>query len=100
MNLRWLDGAIRNRYEQLDYLAKENPDAAVRMDQCIERDTERLLKHPLLGREGRVAGTRELVVSHSPFIVVYRMKKRRIEILRILHGARRSPPAPGTPDAD
>lgn len=92
MIVAWLERALRNRYEQLDYIARDNPAAAARLDENIERDTERLLEHPLLGREGRVPGTRELVISHSPFIVVYRVKKKRIEILRILHGAQQYPP--------
>ncbi len=50
-----------------------------------------LAQHPLMGREGRLAGTRELVIVGSPFIAVYRVKKTRIEILRVLHGARRWP---------
>jgi plasmid stabilization system protein ParE len=44
-------------------------------------------------REGRVKGTGELVISRSPFIVVYRVKGKRIEILRILHGAQQWPKA-------
>lgn len=91
MILAWLESALRNRYKQLDYIARDNPAAAARLDAHMERDTERLLEHPLLGREGRVPGTRELVVSHSPFILVYRVKKKRIEILRILHGAQLYP---------
>jgi len=47
-----------------------------------------LAQYPLMGREGRVRGTRELVIIGSPFIVVYRVTKTRIEILRLLHGAR------------
>jgi len=44
-----------------------------------------------MGCEGRVEGTRELVIGRSPFIAVYRIKGKRIEILRILHGAQRWP---------
>jgi hypothetical protein len=44
-----------------------------------------------MGREGRVKGTRELVIGRSPFIAVYRIKGKRIEILRILHGAQQWP---------
>lgn len=91
MILRWLQSALHNRYDQIDYVALDNPDAALRLDESIERDTERLLQHPKLGRTGRVKGTRELVISHSRFIAVYRIKKDRIEILGILHGAQRYP---------
>lgn len=87
MTIRWLRKAVQNRFEQLDYIAADNPAAAVRLDEEIERQTNMLAKYPLMGREGRVTGTRELVIGRSLFIAVYRVKKKRIEILRILHGA-------------
>jgi toxin ParE1/3/4 len=61
------------------------------LDEEIERQTDMLAQHPRMGREGRVVGTRELVIGGSPFIVVYRVKKTSIEILRLLHGARQWP---------
>ena len=42
---------------------------------------------PYLGRKGRIAGTRELIYSGLPYIVVYRVHDQVIEILRIYHGA-------------
>jgi plasmid stabilization system protein ParE len=44
----------------------------------------------MLGRFGSVEETRELVVAGTPYIVVYRVT-RRVEILRIRHGAQRWP---------
>jgi toxin ParE1/3/4 len=61
------------------------------LDEEIERQTDMLAQHPLMGREGRVVGTRELIIGGSPFIVIYRGKKTRIEILRVLHGGRQWP---------
>ena len=52
-----------------------------------------LLQHPKMGRAGRVKGTRELVISRTPFIAVYRLKgTKRIEIIRLLHGSQQWPP--------
>lgn len=82
---------LRNRFEQLDYIAADNVQAAIRLDEEIERQVDLLTEHPLMDREGRVKGTRELVIGRSPFIAVYRIKGKRIEILRILHGAQRWP---------
>ena len=42
---------------------------------------------PHVGRKGRIAGTRELVFSGLPYIVVCRVVDRVIEVLRIYHGA-------------
>jgi toxin ParE1/3/4 len=96
--VRWLKTARNNRFEQLDYIAADNPTAAARVDEEIERQTDLLAQFPKMGREGRVNGTRELVINRSPYIVVYRVKEDRIEIIRLLHGAQRWP-KPATPKA-
>ncbi len=93
MIIRWLKTAERTRFAQMDYVAKENPRAAVRMDEEIDRQIDRLAEHPELGREGRVPGTRELVIARTPYVAVYRVRARRVEILRILHGAQQWPRA-------
>jgi toxin ParE1/3/4 len=49
----------------------------------------RLADFPHLGRVGRRQGTRELVFTPLPYIVVYRVKKDAVQILRIWHGAQR-----------
>ena len=51
----------------------------------------RLLDNPALGRPGRVPGTRELVVAGTPYILPYRVQGEIIQILHVLHGARRWP---------
>lgn len=91
MIVRWLKSAQRSRFEQLNYIAQDNPSAAIRLDEEIERQTDLLAQYPLMGRAGRVEGTRELVVGRTPFIAVYRVKRKRIEILRLLHGAQQWP---------
>ena len=44
-----------------------------------------------MGRPGRVPNTRELIISSSPFIAVYQIRRQDIFILRILHAARKWP---------
>lgn len=92
MTIRWLKTATRTRFEQLDYIAEDSPSAAARLDEEIERQIDMLAQHPLIGRAGRVQGTRELVIGRTPYIAVYRVKRNKIEILRILHGAQQWPP--------
>ena len=46
---------------------------------------------PYLGRAGRVTGTRELVMSRTPYIVAYRIHADVLEVLAVVHGARRWP---------
>lgn len=91
MILAWSPLAAEERFEQLDYIAQDNPLAAITQDEEIEQQTSLLVEQPEMGRVGRVKGTRELVITHTPFIVVYRIKGERIEILRLLHGAQTWP---------
>ncbi len=89
--LVWLQRAIQDRDAQLDYIAQDNPMAAVSQGDRIAEQIEILQLHPQMGRPGRKQGTRELVISRTPFIVVYRVKAKRIELLRVLHGAQQWP---------
>ena len=50
----------------IDYIAEDSPQAAIEQGDEIERQVERLLEHPRLGRPGRVRGTRELVINRTP----------------------------------
>jgi toxin ParE1/3/4 len=90
--IAWLPEAHRNRFAQLDHIAQDNPLAAAGQDAEIEHQVDMLLQHPKIGRPGRIKGTRELVISRTPFIAVYRLKgTQRIEIIRLLHGAQQWP---------
>ena len=91
MRVRWLKRALRNLDEEAEYIARDNPQAAARIVARIAASVDRLANHPSSGRSGRVPGTRELVVSGTPYIVPYRVRGATVEILRIFHGARKWP---------
>jgi plasmid stabilization system protein ParE len=74
-----------------EYIVERNPTAAIAVVERIEVALASLAAYPTLGRKGRVPGTRELVVTETPFIVPYRVTSSRIEILAVIHGARRWP---------
>lgn len=65
-----------------------DPPAFVRQ---LRKRLELLTTHPEAGRPGRVTGTRELVVSGTPFIAVYRVDRDGVAIIRVLHGAQQWP---------
>ena len=89
--LVWLKRAIHDRDAQIDFIAQDNPLAAVSQGDRIDEQVDMLLQHPQMGRPGRKQGTRELVISRTPFIVVYRINGNRIELLRLLHGSQKWP---------
>ena len=91
MILVWLPSANATRDAQLDYIAQDSFLAAIDQDEEIERQVDLLLHHPNMGRPGRLKTTRELVISRTSFIVAYRVKEKRIEILRVLHGSQQWP---------
>lgn len=70
--LVWLQRAISDRDAQLDFIAQDNPLAAVSQGDRIDEQVDFLLQQPQMGRPGRRQGTRELVISRTPFILVYR----------------------------
>ena len=91
MEVRWLRTALANLDAEAAYVARDDAAVAARLVERIYEAVEQLKQYPSLGRAGRVAGTRELVVSHTPYIVPYRVHGTVVEILRVLHGARRWP---------
>lgn len=92
MRIVWLRGAERNLEEQLEYIGERNPPAADRLADKIATTVASLADNPRRGRPGRVAGTRELVVPRTPYIVVYTVESDYVRIHRVLHGAQRWPP--------
>jgi toxin ParE1/3/4 len=72
-------------------IATDNLTAAIGMIERIRAAVVRLAVSPALGRPGRVAGTRELVIPRTPYIVPYRVKGDVVQIITILHGAQRWP---------
>ena len=91
---RRIDYAARyfRRLEDLhERVAEDNPAAAARTVERIQTAVERLREFPALGRLGRVAGTRELVIPGTPYIVTYRVANETIQVLALMHSAQRWP---------
>ena len=91
MRVRWLRTALRNLDEAAAYIARDDPAAADRMVRRLREAVERLAEHPAMGRPGRIAGTRELVVPGTPYVIPYRVRGDTVQALRVLHGAQRWP---------
>jgi toxin ParE1/3/4 len=91
MIIQWTTPATEQLVAACEYVAAENPAAAQRVTKHIWETVELLGQHPMAGRKGRVAGTRELVVSGTPFVVGYRVEKSEVWILAVMHAARKWP---------
>ena len=75
MRIQLTDAAESDLFNILDYIGQENPAAAVSVVEKIEAQLRVLEDHPLIGREGRVADTRELVLAPQPYVAVYEVSE-------------------------
>ncbi|MBK5125887.1 type II toxin-antitoxin system RelE/ParE family toxin [Burkholderia sp. R-69980] len=87
MRLEWSAFAIEDRDAIFDYIEEDSPYVAVVVDDRIRVQVRQLLQFPETGRPGRIEGTRELVISRTPYIAAYRITGETVRILRVLHGA-------------
>ena len=91
MNLCWAPGAIEDLRQLRAYIAQDNPRAATEIAAKVLESVERLLNFPASGRPGRIPNTRELVIPGTPLVIPYTVTDRGVEIIAVLHGARRWP---------
>lgn len=91
LEVEWKEAALADLIDILDYISDENPEAAQRLRDDIAIKAANLPLHPKIYRQGRVAGTREMVV-HENYLVVYAESAKVISILRVLHAAQSWPP--------
>jgi plasmid stabilization system protein ParE len=82
-----------------EYIRRRDPDAAFRFLAAIDSTVEALSKQPFMGRLRRFRG-KDLanirswrVNNFETYLIFYRFNGRRLEILRIKHGAMKFPRA-------
>lgn len=91
MKVVWLPRALRRLEQAKQYIEQDKPVAAIHTMRRIVECAERLAYFPEMGHPGRLPATRELVLPNTPFILVYRIQADRVEILTLLHSARKWP---------
>lgn len=87
----WSPRAVEHLAHLRSHIAHDNPKAANRIASALLEAVERLAELPNLGRPGRVAGTRELVVPGTPYVIPYRLRGDRLEVIAVFHGRRQWP---------
>lgn len=90
--LHWNPKAYEDRVAIMDYIGDDDPLAVLELDELLEEKAAALPARAELYRQGRVAGTRELVVAPN-YVLVYRIRPADgiVEILRVLHARRQWP---------
>jgi toxin ParE1/3/4 len=92
MKLIWSPEALQDLGDIRAFIGQDNPGAAKNIiARIVTLVSEQLPANPEIGRTGRVAGTRELVIANTPFVVPYRIRDDHIDILRVYHAARMWP---------
>jgi len=90
----WTEQATRQLDQAHDYIALSNSEkVAAQVSLRIVTLIQQLATFPMSGRPGRIPGTRELVISNSPFIAAYRTEHGSVTIFAIYHGAQQWPQA-------
>lgn len=90
-NVKWLRKALKNLEQAYDYIAEADSEAAIALVLKIQAATDQLSEFPMMGRPGRLSGTRELMIVNTPYLVIYRVKGSTVEVLRVLHSSRKYP---------
>jgi addiction module RelE/StbE family toxin len=91
LEVRCVRRALANLDELAAYIARDDFEGAARKVELIRANVDQLAFFPALGRTGRVTGTRELVIAGTSYVVPYRIRQDRIEVLRVIHSARQWP---------
>jgi len=90
--IKWTEHATQQLHQAHDYITlSNNEEVAARITMQIVTAVQQLAAFPMSGKSGRVPGTRELVISNTPFIAAYAIDKVDIVILAVYHGAQRWP---------
>ncbi len=92
MKLRWTPRAVADLEEIADYLLAVYPTAWERLLARVESTVDYLLQFPHMGEIGLVEGTREFVLSGTPYILVFRLKDDVVQIVSVRDGRMQVPP--------
>jgi toxin ParE1/3/4 len=88
MKIEWRKQALAELSAILEHISSESPSGAARVHAQILHSVSFLSDWPEIGRSGR-GKYRELVISHTPYIVVFVHSKKGVTIARVLHGSRK-----------
>lgn len=84
--------AIADREAIMEYIAADNPAAAIALDDLFEEKAELARQNPTIYKPGRMKGTREIVVRPN-YVMVYAVsnEEQLLTILTVKHAAQQWP---------
>lgn len=91
MKIVWTEPARQDLHNIFEYTSEESPKAARSLLSDIKERVIHLQDNPLIGRMGRINGTRELVMTGTHYILPYRVQANQVQILAVFHSARKWP---------
>lgn len=91
LNVVWSPRAISHLIAIREYIEKDSEENAAHVARRILDAIGVLRTQPHMGRPGRLVGTRELVVSGTPYVIPYRVNRERLELLAAFDGRRQWP---------
>jgi len=92
MRVHWTDTAQQHLDAIYRYIAQDSPAYAMRMVDRITRRSQQIGDFPLSGRmvrEYEMSQIREVV--EGPYRIIYYITPDQIDVLAVLHGARKAP---------
>ena len=93
MKVKWSKDALRDRKSLVRFIAEQRSVAAAfSVDDRIAESVQMLEDYPLLGKSGRAANTRELIIGATRYIAIYHIEDGRPLVLRVLHQSQQWPP--------
>jgi plasmid stabilization system protein ParE len=81
MRITWSRRALRHVIAVTAAIADDSEQNAQVVAERILTEVELLQTQPEVGRPGRVLGTRELVIPNTSYIIPYRVKEGRLELI-------------------
>ena len=91
MKIVWSRRVIRHLVRLREYIQKDSEQSAAMVADRILKAVALLASHPEIGRPGRIVGTRELVIPDTPYVVPYRVRRERLELIAVFHGRQKWP---------
>ena len=91
MKVVWSRRAIGHLVYLREHIQKDSEQNAALVATRILKAVDLLRSHPEVGRPGRIVGTRELVVPGTPYIIPYRVRRERLELIAVFHGRQKWP---------